>query len=140
MTTDTLAAREADLAETFGLFDDWIGRYEHLIDLGRTLPALPDDERAEPYRIHGCQAQVWVVPEWRDGRLHFRGDSDALITRGLVALLTGLLSGLPPAAIAGADLGVLDRIGLREHLSPTRKNGLAAMIARMKDHARHHLN
>ena len=110
-------------------------RYELLIEKGRELPPMPADEQVEAFRVRGCQSQVWIVPERRDDRLYFRGDSDALITRGLVALVTGLLSGLPPTDIEQADLGVLSRIGMDEHLSPTRKNGLASMIARMKRYA-----
>ncbi len=138
MTTDlpdTLAARERALEEEFAFFDDPMDRYELLIEKGRELPPMPADEQVEAFRVRGCQSQVWIVPERRNDRLFFRGDSDALITRGLVALVTGLLSGLPAADIEQADLGVLSRIGMDEHLSPTRKNGLASMIARMKRYA-----
>lgn len=131
-----LAAREAEVVETFEALGDPFARYEYLIELGKALPPLPEELRTDTFRVRGCQAQVWIVPELRDGRLHLRGDSDALITRGLVALLVDVLSGLPPAVVADAELGFLKDIGLDEHLSATRRNGLAAMVARLKAYAR----
>lgn len=129
---DSIAERETEIIQEFELFDDWMGRYEYLIELGRALPPLDDAYRTDDYKIKGCQSQVWVHPELRDGLVHFDGDSDALITRGLVALLIRVLSDQPPHAVAEANLAFLDRIGMQEHLSPTRKNGLASMIAQMK--------
>lgn len=131
----TLAAREAEIVETFEALGDPFARYEHLIELGRALPELPDEYRTDTFRVRGCQAQVWLVPELRDGRLVILGDSDALITRGLVALLIEVLSDLPPAVVADAELGFLREIGLDEHLSATRRNGLAAMVTRLKAYA-----
>lgn len=133
---DSIAAREAALEEEFSFFDDALERYELLIDKGRALAPLPPEEQIEAFRVRGCQSQVWIVPQWDGDRLHLRGDSDALITRGLVALVTGVLTGQPAADIARADLGFISRIGLDEHLSPTRKNGLASMIERIKTYAR----
>lgn len=135
-TADTIAAREASLEEEFAFFDDALERYEILIEKGRALPPIPAEEQIEAFRVRGCQSQVWIVPEWRNDLLFLRGDSDALITRGLVALVTGVLSGQPADDIARADLGFISRIGLDEHLSPTRKNGLASMIERIKGYAR----
>ncbi len=133
---DALDARIAALEKDFAPFESPLDRYELLIEKGRALAPLPPSERIEAFRIRGCQSQVWIVPRPRDGRLFLAGDSDALITRGLVAVITGVLSGLPAAVVAGADLSFLARMGLEEHLSPTRKNGLAAMIGRIRDYAR----
>lgn len=135
MTHPTLEAREQEIVDEFSMFDDWMGRYEYLIELGKALPPLDDAYKTDEYLIRGCQAQVWVRPIARDGLLFYEGDSDALITRGLVALLIRVLSGLPAQVIAAYDLGVIDRIGMQEHLSPTRKNGLASMIKQMKRYA-----
>ncbi len=134
----TIAEREQEIVDAFALFDDWMGRYEYLIDLGRELPPLDDAYKTDDYKIHGCQSQVWIRAEERDGRIYYEGDSDALITRGLVALLIRVLSGQPADAIIEADLKFLDRIGMQEHLSPTRKNGLASMIKQMKLYALAH--
>ena len=131
----TLAAREAEIVDTFEALGDTFARYEYLIELGRALPELPEEFRTDTFKVRGCQAQVWLVPGLRDGRLVIQGDSDALITRGLVALLIEALSGLPPAVVADAELGFLKAIGLDEHLSATRRNGLAAMVARLKAYA-----
>src|SRR5690554_658660 len=124
----TIAEREQEIVDEFALFDDWMGRYEYLIELGKSMPPLADDYKTEDYKIHGCQSQVWIRAEEDDGLVTYTGDSDALITKGLVALLTRVLSGQPARAIVDADLRFLDAIGLQEHLSPTRKNGLASMI------------
>ncbi len=133
---DTFESRVADLVDTFDAAGDAMERYEVLIDLGRELPPLPEAYRNDAFRVRGCQSQVWIAPEYRaDGTLVLHGDSDALVTRGLVAVLVGALSGLPQADIANADLGFLDRLGVAEHLSPTRKNGLAAMTSRIRAYA-----
>ena len=131
----TIADREREVVDEFAMFDDWMGRYEYLIELGKALPPLDEAYRTDEFKIRGCQSQVWVHPVLRDGRVYFEGDSDALITRGLVALLVRVLSDQPPRAVAEADLAFLDRIGMQEHLSPTRKNGLASMIRQMKLYA-----
>lgn len=130
--TDTIKDREARIIEEFALFDDWMGRYEYLIDMGKSLPPMKDEDRVDQFKIRGCQSQVWIKPEKTNGTVHFHGDSDALITRGLVALLIRVLDGQPPQDIAGAELSFLDAIGMKEHLSPTRKNGLASMVKQMK--------
>ncbi len=134
--TDRFEARVADLVALFEDAADGLERTERLIDFGRDLPPLPDAYRSDAFRVRGCQSQVWIAPEFvGGGALVLHGDSDALVTRGLVAVLVTLLSGLPASAIADADLGVLDRIGVAEHLSPTRRNGLAAMVARIRAYA-----
>jgi cysteine desulfuration protein SufE len=131
-TADTIQQRADEVVEEFALFDDWMDRYEHLIEQGKALPPLEAAEQTEDNRIRGCQANVWLVAEGEAARVRYRADSDALITKGLIALLVRVLDGQPPAAVATADLGFLDRIGMREHLSPTRKNGLASMVRQMQ--------
>jgi cysteine desulfuration protein SufE len=118
--------------EEFALFDDWTGKYEYLIDLGKQLPLIDEKYKTDAYRIKGCQSQVWLQTEMKDGKLYFTADSDAIITKGLIALLVRILSGQEPQDIANAELYVIDKIGLHEHLSPTRSNGLAHMIEKMK--------
>lgn len=134
----TLARRLDDLAETFDLLDDWEERYRHVIDLGRTLAPLSEAERTEVNRVRGCASQVWLVTDQQaDGSLTFRGDSDAHIVRGLIALLLGLVSGLPAREIAAFDAKeALNRLGLSGHLSSQRTNGLTAMAERIRTDAR----
>jgi len=134
--TSTIAERSAEIVEEFSLFDDWFGRYEHLIEQGRDLPEIEDEYKTEDYRIRGCQSQVWMRAEdAEDGTVHYKADSDALITRGLVALMIRVLDQQPAEAIVNAELDFLDAIGMNEHLSSTRKNGLHAMIKQMKRYA-----
>lgn len=134
-TRSTIEEREQEIIEDFELFEDWMGKYEFLIDLGKSLPPLDEAYRTEENKIHGCQSRVWVFAEYKDGLVSFQGDSDALITKGLVALLIRVLSAQPPEAIASSELSFLDQIGMKEHLSPNRKNGLASMIQQMKLYA-----
>lgn len=131
----TIADRAREVVDEFALFDDWLGKYEYLIELGRSLPELDEEFKTEHFKIKGCQSQVWIRPELRDGAIYFAGDSDALITKGLVALLLRVLSGHAPTEVAAADLSFLDEIGMAEHLSPTRKNGLASMVKQLKLYA-----
>jgi len=135
MQTETIAAREQAIIEEFSLFDDWMGKYEYLIELGRELPLIEETYRTENYRIYGCQAQVWLRAVFSEGKVFYKADSDAMITKGLIALLVRVLSGQPPAAVVHTELDFLDRIGLKEHLSSTRKNGLGAMVKQMKQYA-----
>jgi len=131
--TSELDARQTAVAEGFGFFDDWSDRYEHLIELGKELPALAEADKVEEALIRGCQSRVWLHAALdADGKVRFRADADALITRGIVAMLLQVLDGLPPGEVAGADLWFLERIGLQAHLSPTRANGLEAMVRAMK--------
>ena len=134
----TINDRAREVVEEFALFDDWMGKYEYLIDLGKSVPAIEDEYKTDEYKIKGCQSQVWIRPEMRGGLLFYKGDSDALITKGLVALLLRVLSGQPPQAVAEADLSFIDEIGMKEHLSPTRKNGLASMMKQLKLYALAH--
>lgn len=130
-----ITAKEREIVEEFGLFDDWMGRYEHLIDLGRALPSMAADFQTDAYKIKGCQSQVWLHAHHSENQVFFDANSDAAITKGLIALLVRVLSGQPAIAIINADLAFLDQLEMKEHLSPTRKNGLDAMIKQMKLYA-----
>lgn len=127
----------ADIAENLSFLDDWEDRYRYLIELGQGLPPLEADERNAENKVHGCVSQVWLVSE-RDGDLlRYRGESDAMIVRGLVAVLVALYSGRTAAEIAATDaIAVLDKLGLREHLTTQRSNGLVAMVNRIRSEAR----
>ncbi len=123
------------VTEEFAMFDDWISRYDYLIDLGRTLPVIDQKFKTNDYLIEGCQSKVWLHPDFDGNILSFTADSDAIITRGIVALLVRVLSGRTPDEIIAADLYFIDRIGLRQNLSPTRSNGLVSMVKQMKLYA-----
>ena len=131
----TIKERERQIVDDFSLFDDWMERYEYLIELGTKLPMIEDEYKTETFRIHGCQAQVWLRPDYEGDRVFFRADSDAAITKGLIALLVNVLNGQRKEEIQKAELTFLDDIGMKEHLSPTRKNGLNAMIEQMRSYA-----
>ena len=131
----TIDKAQNEIIEEFAVFDEWLDKYEYLIELSRELPAIDEKKRTEQYVIKGCQSRVWVDAELRDGKIYYTADSDAIITKGIIALLIRILSGRTPQEIAGADLYFIDRIGLRENLSPTRANGLLAMIKQMKLYA-----
>lgn len=127
----------AEIEDNLSFLGDWEERYRYIIELGQALPPLDADERNAENRVHGCVSQVWLVSE-RDGEtLHYRGESDAMIVRGLVAILVALYSGRPVKEIVDTDaIAVFDRLGLREHLSTQRSNGLVAMVNRIRDEAR----
>jgi cysteine desulfuration protein SufE len=120
------------IVEEFGLFDQWMDRYEYIIDLGKQLPLIDEQYKTEGNLIPGCQSQVWLHAELKDGTVQFTADSDAIITRGIIALLIRVLNGQKPEDIAGADLYFVTEIGLKEHLSSTRSNGLVSMINTLK--------
>lgn len=132
---ETINALQETTISEFSLFDDWTGKYEYLIDLGKQLPLIRPEFKTDAFRIKGCQSQVWLNSEIKDGRIVFTADSDAIITKGLIALLVRILSNQKPEDVAQAELYFVDRIGLREHLSPSRSNGLAHMIDKMKSSA-----
>jgi len=123
------------IVEEFSLFDDWMDRYQQLIDIGNDLKPLDPKKKTPQHLINGCQSKVWVDAELVDGKIIFAADSDAIITKGIIALLIRVLSGQSPKAILDADLYFIDRIGLKDNLSPTRSNGLLAMIKQMKLYA-----
>ena len=133
MSADLIIARQADVIDEFALFDDWMDKYEHLIELGKDVPAIDLARKTDDHLIKGCQSKVWLAADPQDdGTVLFSGDSDAIITKGLVGLMVRVLSGADAKAIAEADLHFLDAIGLHQHLSPTRSNGLASMVKQMK--------
>jgi cysteine desulfuration protein SufE len=126
-----------EIVETLGLLDEWEERYRYLIELGRTLEALPDDQRTPENKVQGCVSQVWLHTSEADGVVHFVGDSDAHIVKGLVAILIALYSDRPAAEIIDRDaLALFRELELEEHLTPQRSNGLKSMVRRMKDEAR----
>jgi cysteine desulfuration protein SufE len=128
--------RQDEIVEEFALFGDWSERYQYLIDLGKKLPEYPPEDQTESWRVLGCQSNVWLKPDGgRDG-LHFRATSDSAIVRGLIALVLRVYSGRPAGEILAVEPYFIERIGLGAHLSPTRKNGLAAMLTKIKDYAR----
>ena len=132
MTTDAFE----EIAETFEFLDDWEDRYRYVIDLGKAMPPLEDALKVPATKVEGCASQVWLHPRIEDGLYHFRGDSDAMIVRGLIALLHRLYDGLPVAEVAAVDARAeLGRLGLHDHLSAQRSNGLRAMIARIREQA-----
>lgn len=131
----TINETQDEIIEEFSETDDWMDRYQLLIDLGSEQTPLPDSDKTEQNLIDGCQSRVWLTCEEREGRLFFRAESDALIVKGIVALLIRVLTDHTPDEILQSDLYFIDRIGLREHLSPTRSNGLLAMLKQMRMYA-----
>jgi cysteine desulfuration protein SufE len=128
----SIEEREKELVEEFALFDDWMGKYEYIIDLGKDVPMIDDKYKDENHLIKGCQSKVWLHSEMKDGHIYYTADSDAMITKGLVAMVVSVLSGHTPEEILNAKLGFIDQIGLQEHLSPTRANGLLSMVKQIK--------
>lgn len=131
----TIDETQDSIVEEFSQFDDWMERYELLIDAGKELPAIDPAHKVKDYLIEGCQSKVWLYPEFDGTVIRFTADSDAIITRGIVSMLVRVLSGRTPDEIIGADLYFIDRIGLRQNLSPTRSNGLLSMVKQMKLYA-----
>ncbi len=134
----SLKTRQDEIIKNFEAYDDWMEKYQYLVDLGNELEALPEGAKTEDNIIKGCQSQVWLVCEEKDGKLYFRGDSDAIIVKGIVSLLVNVLSGTPAEEIVDTDLYFIEKIGLKEHLSPTRSNGLVSMLHQMKYYAMAH--
>jgi len=131
----TISEVQDSIIEEFALFDDWMDKYNVLIDLGKELPVIDPKYKVKDFLIEGCQSKVWLHPEY-DGRIiSFTADSDAIITRGIVALLIKVLSGRTPQEIISTDLYFIEKIGLRQNLSPTRSNGLLSMVRQMKLYA-----
>jgi len=130
-----ISENEEQIIQEFSVFDDWMDRYNYLIELGKGLRLIDEKYRVQNNLISGCQSRVWLHAEYKDGRIYFTADSDAVITKGLVSLMIRVLDGQTPDDILGAELGFLDQIGLKEHLSPTRSNGLTSMIKQMKLYA-----
>lgn len=126
---------EREIVEEFSLFDSWDDRYEYIIDLGKKLPPLDDKFKVEENKVKGCQSTVWLTAEYRDGRIYFSADSDAVIVKGLISILIRVLSGQTPNAIVEARLNFINEIGMTSHLAQTRSNGLLAMVKNMKNYA-----
>ena len=132
----TLQEVQAEVVDDFSMYDEWLDKYEYLIDLGRRLEPFPEELKTDDRLIKGCQSRVWLDAREEDGRLYFRADSDAIITKGIISLLIGVYSGRTAAEIAADDFAFVDRLGLRENLSPTRANGLASMIETLRQTAK----
>lgn len=131
----TIAEIQKEIVNEFSFFDDWMQRYEHMIELGKSLPLIPEVYKTDDNIIKGCQSKVWVHAELEDDKLHFTADSDAIITKGIIALLIRVFSNQHPSDILNADTTFIDQLGLKEHLSPTRANGLLSMIKQIKLYA-----
>ncbi|MGL4364844.1 MAG: SufE family protein, partial [Bacteroidales bacterium] len=127
---------EAELIEEFSLFEDWTDKYQYIIEMGQTLPSLSEEEKTEQNIIKGCQSLVWLVSEQKDGLVIYRADGDAIIAKGLIAMLIRVLSHHTAAEIVSTELSFLEATGLQEHLSPNRANGLSSMVKRMLSFAR----
>ena len=128
----TLEQAENEVVETFSMYEEWLDKYEYLIDLGKNLEPYPEEKKTDDRLIKGCPSRVWLDYRMDGGRLYFNADSDAIITKGIISLLIGIYSGRTPKEISGSDFSFIEKIGLKENLSPTRANGLASMIATIK--------
>ena len=136
MSANLISTRQEEVIEEFSLFDDWMDKYEHLIELGKDVQAIDPARKTDEHLIRGCQSKVWLAAdETSSGTVEFTADSDAIITKGLVGLMVRIFSGAEARAIAEAELHFLDAIGLHQHLSPTRSNGLASMVQQMRLYA-----
>lgn len=131
----SIADISADIVDEFDMFEDWMDKYDYIISLGKELPLIDEQYKVSENLIKGCQSQVWLHAEENNGNVVFTADSDAIITKGIIALLVRALSGQSPEQILNADLTFVDQIGLKQHLSPTRANGLVSMIKQMKFYA-----
>lgn len=132
MTIDEI---QKEIIEEFSVFDEWMDKYSYLIDLGKDLPLIDDEHKTDSQLITGCQSNVWLNAEYKDGKIHFVADSDAIITKGMVSLLIRVYSGQTPEDIINTEPYFIEKIGLDQHLSPTRSNGLASMVKQMKLYA-----
>lgn len=128
----TLKEAEDEVVDSFSMYDEWLDKYEYLIDLGKNLAPYPESSKTDDRLIKGCQSRVWLDYQMKDGKLWFTADSDAIITKGIISLLVSIYSGRTPEEIASSDFSFIEKIGLKENLSPTRANGLASMIATIK--------
>ena len=126
---------ENEVVDEFSMFDEWLDRYEYLIELGKALNEYPESLKTDDRLIKGCQSRVWLDSKVEDGKIFFNADSDAIITKGIISLLIRIYSGRTPEEILSSDFSVVDRIGLKENLSPTRANGLVSMIAKIRETA-----
>ena len=136
MSSDkTIAEIEAEIVEEFALFDSWNDKYEYIIDLGKKLPPLEDQYKLDENRVRGCQSTVWLVADYKNGKVYFKAESDSVIVKGLISMLIRVLSGQTPDAIINARLEFIQKIGMTTHLAQTRSNGLLSMVKQMKSYA-----
>lgn len=138
VTGNTIEATEQEIIEEFALFDSWDEKYEYIIDLGKKLPVLEDRYKTDDNRVRGCQSTVWLTADYKDGKIFFKADSDAVIVKGLISMLIRVLSGHTPDEIINAKLEFIQRIGMTTHLAQTRSNGLLSMVKQMKNYALAH--
>lgn len=131
----TIEELSAEVIDEFSVFGEWLDKYEYIIELGKALPVIDEKDKVDENLINGCQSRVWLSCENRDGRLWFKADSDAIITKGIISLLIRVYNGQKPAEIAASDFSFIEEIGLKENLSPTRANGLVSMIKQIKIYA-----
>lgn len=131
----SIQERQEELIEEFSMFDDWMDKYEYLISLGKELPLIDEEKKVDENLIRGCQSKVWLDAEMKNGKLIYKADSDAIITKGIIALMVRVLSNAEPREILESELFFIDEIGLKEHLSPNRSNGLLSMLKQMKLYA-----
>ena len=136
---DSIQAREPAIIQAFEFFPEWMEKYEHLIELGKSLPLIDEQYKTEENLIKGCQSRVWLHADREEEKIKYSADSDAIITKGIIALMIRVLNDQKPEDIVNAELGFIDQIGLKEHLSPTRSNGLVSMVKQMKFYALAHL-
>ena len=132
---NTINETQDEIIEEFSIFDDWMDKYGYLIELGNSLQPLDEKYKTPSHLIEGCQSRVWIHADYKDGKIHFEAESDAVIVKGIVALLLRVLSDRTPDEILNADLYFIEKIGLKEHLSPTRSNGLVSMVKQMRLYA-----
>lgn len=133
--SESIQERTTDIVDEFDMFEDWMDKYDHIIALGKELPLIDEQYKVDDNLIKGCQSRVWLHADYDGQNVTFTADSDAIITKGIIALMVRVLSGQSPEAIVNADLSFVDEIGLKDHLSPTRANGLVSMIKQMKFYA-----
>lgn len=131
----TIEEKQQEIIDEFTVFEDWMDKYQYLVDLNKSLKPFPEEYRTDDNLIKGCQSRVWIFAVKKDGKINFYGDSDAIIVKGIVSLLINVFSGFTPEEILKADFNFIDEIGLKEHLSPTRSNGLLAMVKQMRLYA-----
>ena len=131
----TIKSIQEEVIDEFLLFDDWMQEYEYMIDLGKSLPLINDNNKTDDRLIKGCQSKVWLDAQLKNGKINYTADSDAIITKGIIAILLRVFSNQTPDAILSANTDFIDEIGLKEHLSPTRANGLVSMIKQLKIYA-----
>ncbi|MFK5981809.1 MAG: SufE family protein [Flavobacteriaceae bacterium] len=131
----TIEAIQEEIIDEFSMFDDWMQKYEYMIDLGKSLPLIQKHHKTEDRLINGCQSKVWLDATLENGKIEYTADSDAIITKGIIAILLRVFSNQTPSAILSANMDFIDEIGLKEHLSPTRANGLVSMIKQLKIYA-----